>query len=102
MSTVTLPEKDQSGDIVLTFDYSSDMLPGETISSVSITAVVFLGFDSSPNAIFQGSPSLANSPVISQKVIGGAAGTSYKIRGIAATSQGRNLLRKAILPVTAD
>ena len=98
MATLILPDKDPSGDLILTFNFTVDLLPGESISSVVVTCEVLLGFDSTPSSMLSGSASLTNSPLISQKVIGGVDGTTYKIRAVAATSAGRNLLRKAILP----
>lgn len=102
MSTQILDPKDPAEIIVVSFDFTLAMLVGETISpSPSVTASSVSGSDTSPSSIVSGSP-LVTGSVVSQQIVNGIDGSTYKLRCLATLSSGRKLALAGLLPcVTA-
>ena len=102
MTTQTLSPKDPAEIIVVSFDFSLAMLVGETISpSPSVTASSVSGPDTSPSSILSGTAAVSGS-IVSQQIINGLDGATYKLRCLATLSSGRRLALAGLLPcVTA-
>lgn len=87
--------------VTLSFRYTRDLGPGETLTSVQgVTASVFSGDDSSPAAILSGAPAVVGDRVL-QQVTAGLAGVRYLMVALAPTSAGNVLQLEGILPVEA-
>jgi hypothetical protein len=87
--------------IFITFDFTSELIAGETLSGTpTVTASVYLGNDATPAAVLDGFPQKdSTNMIVTQAVLGGVAVTDYKIEASCITSSGRDLSRIAILPV---
>ena len=83
-----------------TFNFSTVMSTGETISLATSTVEVVSGTDASPTAILVGSPSI-NGQVVSQRISGGLDGVIYRIEVTATTSATNVFTIVADLPVLA-
>ena len=83
-----------------TFDFTSDLAAGETLSTTAVTAAVYSGTDASPALIISGSATISG-PVVSQNIAGGVAGVLYQLVCTAVTSLGQTLLQQAYLAVEA-
>ena len=83
-----------------TFNFSTVMSSGETISLATSTVEVVSGTDASPTAILVGSPSI-NGQVVSQRISGGLDGVIYRIQVTATTSATNVFTIVADLPVLA-
>ena len=83
-----------------TFNFSTVMSTGETISLATSTVEVISGTDASPTAILVGSPSI-NGQVVSQRISGGLDGVIYRIQVTATTSATNVFTIVADLPVLA-
>jgi hypothetical protein len=54
-----MPAIDPSESVVLTFDFSAELATGETLTGIGTTTVsVFLGTDSTPASLLNGTPSV--------------------------------------------
>lgn len=96
-----LPPK-LAGEIVnVTFDFSSRLGIGETISTQTVTATVYSGTDASPSAIISGSASVSGA-VVTQKLTGGVLGVLYKLLCAVTTSAGQTLQVAAFLAIAPD
>lgn len=84
----------------LTFDFSSYLGVGETVSSAVASCVVWSGTDASPSSVLSGAASLAT-PLVNQLVTGGIAGVIYIIQMVGTTSAGQILTISGYLAVTA-
>lgn len=93
------PSKDPAEVLVVTFDFSSEVDSGESISAAQVYAEVVFGTDPIPTAVLSGSPSVAGGAVL-QAVNGGVDGAVYGVRCVATLSPtGRVLVLAANLPV---
>lgn len=81
-----------------TFDFSSRLLPGVTLSTPVCTAAVYSGTDASPSAIISGSAS-ASGAIVSQKLTAGTLGVIYEVTCTVTTSDGQTLLLSGYLAV---
>lgn len=100
MSCNTLSSKDPAEKVVVTFDFTLALNPGETLTTVvSVTSSVVLGSDPAPTALLSGAASVSAGALIQQQVQGGIDATNYYIKALANTSAGRTLALAAILPV---
>jgi len=93
------------------FNFTEDMVPGETISSAAITCETLTGTDGSPQSMVTGSPLIgtistagvftesASGGVVLQRFTAQARDVSYAIRCIAILSSGRKLTAAGELPV---
>lgn len=84
-----------------TFDFSSRMGVGETISSAGVSASVFSGTDSSPSSILNGAAAISGQ-TITQSLTGGVLGVLYLLVATATTSLGQLLQLSAYLPVAPN
>jgi len=97
--------KDVNEKVVLTFDFSSELASGETLTgSITREISVVLGTDGSPSSVWNGSAQFdTGSEAILQGVTGGVAGAHYKIKMTAETTNAsKKLSRVGILPVVAS
>ena len=103
MAFTTLPTKDPSETVTVSFVFGNELGGGETVSSATVTCTVMSGSgsaDPTPSAVLAGVPTLGST--ILQSVTGGLDGVTYFLKATALTSQGRVLVRKGALPVVAN
>ncbi len=84
-----------------TFDFTSDLATGETISTQSVTATTYSGTDAVPSSIISGVASTSGA-IVSQKITGGVLGTMYELLCQITTSLGQTLQKSAFLAVVPD
>lgn len=84
-----------------TFDFSSQLGVGVTLSSPTVTATVYSGTDSSPSSIVSGSASAAGA-VVTQKITAGTLGVIYELLCQVTTSDGQTLQLVGLLAIIAD
>ena len=97
--------KDPSESIPLTFDLSSNLAAGETLTSVpTVTVTLVAGTDPSPSAILTGVNSL--DATLTKAIVGvhaGITGCAYEVKVVVSTSNAQKVLAlSGILPVLAD
>jgi len=94
------PAKDPAEVLVITFDFASEVDPGENIAAAPPVSVWRLrASDPTPGAVLSGSPSVAGGAVL-HAVHGGVDGAAYLLRCEATLSPtGRVLVLAATLPV---
>ncbi len=90
--------KDPAEKLTATFDFSSELVGGESIASASVTCTVISGTDASPGQVLNGSASISGSTVL-QPFQGGISGVTYDLRCVATLSSSRVLVLAATLPV---
>lgn len=74
------------GEVVpRTFDFTSKLAVGETISSAAVTAAVYSGSDAVPTSIVSGGPSISGA-VVTQNFTAGILGTIYQVTCTVQTS----------------
>jgi hypothetical protein len=84
----------------VSFPYSKEIKPGETITSVQIICTDEKGIDLTPALFLSGSASiLADTSEVIQMVDGRVGGPIYKMKCVATMSSGRKLTRIARMPV---
>ena len=83
-----------------TFDFSTVMSTGETISSATSNVEVMSGDDSSPNSILVGTP-VASGQQVAQRIYNGLDGVIYRIEITILTSLANTYSLVADLPVLA-
>ena len=96
-----LPNKLASETKTITFDFTSLLAIGETISTQTCTATVYSGVDASPSAIISGSAS-ASGAIVSQKITAGTVGVIYSVACAITTSAGQTLKLVGFLAVLPD
>ena len=96
-----IPPKLSGETRTITFDFTSDLAAGETISTETVTASVYSGVDASPSAVISGSAS-ASGVVVSQKVTGGVVGVTYKLLCSITTSAAQTLDKVGLMAVAPD
>ena len=84
-----------------TFDFTSKMTVGSTISTQSVAASVYSGVDASPSSIVTGSAS-ASGTVVTQKITAGTSGVMYELLCTITTSDSLTLSLVGILAVVPD
>ena len=98
--------KDPSEKRVLTFDFSADLVPGETITGTPVVAISVVGggTDPSPTAVLAGGNSFDTAHVLYYvPVTGGLSGVDYDIVVKAATTtSSKTLALGGILPVRSQ
>lgn len=87
--------------ITLTFDFTSRLASGETISTKSVAATVYSGTDASPSSIISGSAT-SSGAVVSQVVTAGTAGVLYSLLCTITTSASQTLLMQGFLAVVPN
>lgn len=83
-----------------TFDFSTVMSTGETITSATCNVQVVSGTDSSPNSIKVGSPAISGQQV-AQRIYNGLDGVIYRLEVSVITSLSNTYSLVADLPVLA-
>ncbi len=98
--TQQLSNKDPAEQIAVTFEFAAGLIAGESITGTpTVTASAIGGPDTSPSSILSGSPLVSGSQVM-QTIIGGADGSTYKLRCLVTlTPSGRKLVLAGLLPV---
>ena len=81
-----------------TFDFSSDLASGETISTKVVTAAVYSGTDASPSGIISGSAT-SSGAIVTQKITGGVLGVIYELLCQITTSAGQTLQQIGLLAI---
>lgn len=84
-----------------TFDFTSSLAIGETISTQSVVASTYSGTDASPSSIISGSAS-SSGAIVSQKVTGGVLGVMYELLCTITTSAGQTLQQSGFLAIVPD
>lgn len=91
-----------SGEVYnVTFDFTSRLAVGETISTQTVAASVYSGTDSSPSSLISGSAS-ASGAVVTQKITGGTIGVIYELKCTVTTSASQTLVLAGLLAVVSD
>jgi hypothetical protein len=98
---ILVPPKSSDATRKLTFDFISDLIVGETISSATTTATVWSGFDPSPSTVISGAATISGT-VVTQLVTAGQAGTLYKLMCEATTSESQVLTKFAYLAIVDE
>jgi hypothetical protein len=86
----------------LTFDFTSYLVQGETVTSAVCNVDVWAGTDASPSAILDGSATIVGGTTALQRVTGGIDGVDYRVRCLATTvgvSPARTIALVSLLPV---
>lgn len=86
---------------VLTFDFTSGLAVGETISTKTVTATVWSGTDASPSNIVNGAAT-ASGAVVSQSITAGVLGVVYTLLCTITTSLSQTLTRAAYLAIVKE
>lgn len=97
--TIFQPKTDSS-IVTLTFDFTSQLAAGETLSTATVTAAVWSGTDASVD-IFSGSPAASNG-LVTQKIKNGVLGVIYKLLASVTTSAGQTLEMAGYLAIIPD
>lgn len=97
---ITWPAKDPAEILVATFDFSEDFAVGETIAAATVTCTVLSGVDEAPVAVVDSALPAIDGGSVRQRLTGGVAGVSYRLRcTVELTPSGRVLVLAATLPV---
>jgi len=98
--TQRLSDKHPSEFVQITFDYTKDLAPGETLSAGTavVTVTVAEGVDASPSAILNGALDI-QTPLVIQPVKNGLDNVDYHFLCICQTSLGNKFVLQAVLPV---
>src|SRR5260221_11350163 len=86
---------------VYTFDFTSDLSTGETISTQSVTATTYSRTDAAPTSIISGSASTSGA-IVSQTLIRGVLGVLYDLLCQVTISLGQTLQKNSFLALWAD
>ena len=70
------------------FDFANQYVAGETVSSGSVTAVVYSGTDATPSAVLSGA-GVASGTKFTQKVVSGVEGVAYLLTCTTTSSSGK-------------
>jgi hypothetical protein len=96
-----LPQKSPEATLIVPFNFLSLLPNGQTISSAAVMATVWAGTDANPSAIISGAAS-PSGQIVNQNVVAGVAGNIYKLRCVAACSDGSTQVLVAYLAVVED
>ena len=99
MNRVQLPNKLSGETKTITFDFSSLLASGETISTQVVAATVYSGTDASPSSIVSGSAT-SSGAVVSQVITAGTVGVIYELTCTITTSASQTLLLVGLMAVT--
>ena len=99
MSSHVILEPKQSGSTEpYTFDFTSKLASGETISTQIVAAAVYSGTDASPSSIISGSAT-ASGAIVTQKLTAGTIGVIYRLTCTITTSSSNTFVLTAFLAV---
>ena len=93
-----LPPKYTTSVVMLSFDFLSNLSPGDTVASAVVDNVVFSGTDLTPTAMLSGSP-VINPTSVDQLCTGGVSGVVYFPTCVATTALGQKLVKVGYLAV---
>jgi hypothetical protein len=96
--TTTFTPKDPAEAIYYGVDFASLLAVGETISSATVSNRALVLTDAGSAAMLSGSPVIAGS-VVTQKIIAGLAGNTYRIGFSVVTSVGQTFVEAGDLVV---
>lgn len=83
------------------FDFTSRLGVGETISTQTCTAAVYSGTDASPSSIINGAATKSGA-VVTQSITAGTEGVIYKMTCTITTSLSQTLVQIGYLAVVPD
>lgn len=92
-----LPAKDPAEELIIPFDFSSE-IGAATINSVAVTIAVESGTDAAVGSMLNGAATISGADAL-QSVKLGVNGVNYALRCLATLSDGQKILRAATLPV---
>lgn len=95
----TFSTKDPDEVIVLSFNLTSLLQIGETVSTCVFTATDRDTGDDATESLILGNADVSTAKVVKQQVQGGTDGHEYLIKAKFTTSSGRTLVASAFLPV---
>ena len=72
------------------FNFLAQLTSGETISTQAVTATVYSGTDTTPQAVLSGAATVSGA-VVTQRITGGTEGVIYKLLCTVTTSLSRTL-----------
>lgn len=81
-----------------TFDFTSGLAAGETISTRVVAATVYSGIDAAPSAIISGAATNSGA-VVSQNITAGVSGVVYLLLCTITTSLSKTLQMSSLLTV---
>jgi hypothetical protein len=85
-----------------TFDFTSQLAVGETLTTQAVTASVYSGLDPNPAALISGAASVVNLTQVQQLLTGGVVGVIYKLLCTVTTSLGQTLSQPAYQVIIPD
>lgn len=92
----------KTGETVLvSFDFLSKLVSGETISTQSVAASVYSGVDANPSAIINGAATLSGTTIILQSITAGVVGCIYSLLCTITTSLGQTIQMSTLLAIEA-
>lgn len=86
---------------ILTFDFTSRLASGETISTATTTASVYSGTDAAPSSIVSGGSTITGQKV-TQAITAGVLGVTYELLCTITTSLSQTLQLSGYLTVIPD
>ncbi len=87
--------------VKVTFDFTSMLASGETISTQVVVATVYSGTDATPSNIISGSAS-ASGAVVTQAITGGTLGVTYELKCTITTSASQTLILTGYFPIPPE
>lgn len=99
MAIPKFSSKDPEEIVELGFEFANIIETGETISSASFDVSVLAGTDATPAAMLSGAV-IIEGTVVSQKIIGGVDGCTYRIECTANTSANNKYIETGSIKVT--
>jgi len=93
-----LDPKDVQEIDVVSFDFTSVLNTGETITSSTCTSEVYAGTDAAPSGLLLGGAQTTGTKVL-QQIQAGIAGVEYLLRCAIVTSASRTLVLSALIQV---
>ena len=96
---VEFPLKQADATVPLTFDFTSELPSGVTVSAATTTCTVWSGTDASPQSVVDGAASISGT-VVTQVVTGGVNGVIYLLECKATGSDGNIYPLQGYLAVT--
>jgi hypothetical protein len=98
MTQQIFPPKLQGSLVQLTFDFSSLLPSGQTLSTPTTTAAVYSGVDPTPSSIISGADAVSGTSV-TQNITDGVAGCTYLLTCSCTTSGSLTLVRQGFLTI---
>lgn len=91
MSRTIFPSLQSGETVTLSFDFSSRMTVGQTISTAAMSVELFSGIDAAPAALLSGSPSISGA-IVTHKVAPTLPGNVYDVQCAASLATGQVLI----------